>query len=164
MGIFSKKEKATQAYKFLMVDGIPSIEKGMTVRISLMPDRIQIQQIMFGKAEASLRYDQVTAAAKVDETQIREVDKSVIGRAIVGGILLGPLGAIVGGASGIGKKQKTEYKDYFVINYTASSGEPAVLSFEMVGPPIGFDPFLRELKARAGIPETLAAPAGPTVL
>ena len=66
MGIFSKKEKASQAYKFLMVDGIPSIEKGMTVRISLMSDRIQIQQIMFGNAEASLRYDQVTAAAKVD--------------------------------------------------------------------------------------------------
>lgn len=147
-----------------MVDGIPSIEKGMTVRISLMPERILIQQIMFGKAEASLRYDQVTAAAKVDEVQIREVDKSVIGRAVVGGVLLGPLGAIVGGASGIGTKQKTDYKDYFVINYTASNGEPAVLSFEMVGPPVGFAPFLRELQQRSGISDDPAVPAGPTVL
>jgi len=35
-------------------------------------------------------------------------DKSVIGRAIVGGLLLGPVGAIVGGMSGIGTKTKTK--------------------------------------------------------
>jgi hypothetical protein len=33
--------------------------------------------------------------------------KSAIKRAIVGGVLLGPLGALVGAASGIGEKQKT---------------------------------------------------------
>jgi hypothetical protein len=38
---------------------------------------------------------------------VESKDKSVIGRAIVGGILLGPLGAIIGGASGIGEKVKT---------------------------------------------------------
>lgn len=32
-------------------------------------------------------------------------NKSVIGRAIVGGLILGPVGAIVGGMTGIGKKQ-----------------------------------------------------------
>ena len=42
------------------------------------------------------------------------------------------------------------------INYTAASGEPSVLSFEMVGPPVGFAPFLSELKQRAGIVEAPA--------
>lgn len=31
-------------------------------------------------------------------------DKSVIGRALIGGVLLGPVGALVGGMSGIGEK------------------------------------------------------------
>lgn len=86
----------------------------------------------------------------------------MIGRAVVGGVLLGPLGAVVGSVSGVGKKQKATYKDFFVINYTAASGEPAVLSFEMVGPPVGFASFLSELKQKAGISDAPAV--GPTIL
>lgn len=163
MGIFSKKEKAT-FYKFLVVDGcVPSMSAPSTVRISLLPDKMEIQQIIGGKAVAYLSYDQVTAAEKVNEKQIMEVDKSVVGRAVVGGVLLGPLGVMVGGASGIGTKRKTVYKDFFVVNYTAASGEPAALSFEMVGPPVGFAQFLAELKQKAGIVDA-PAPAGPTIL
>lgn len=163
MGLFGKKEKAT-FYKFLVVDGcVPSMSAPSTVRISLLPDQIEIRQIIGGKAVAYLSYSQVTAAAKIGEREIVETDKSVIGRAMVGGVMLGPLGAVVGGMSGVGKKQKTVYKDFFVINYTAASGEPSVLSFEMVGPPVGFAPFLSELKQRAGIVEA-PAQEGPTFL
>lgn len=42
------------------------------------------------------------------EYETIEKDKSVIGRAIVGGLLLGPVGAIVGGMSGIGTKKETK--------------------------------------------------------
>lgn len=162
MGLFGKKEKAT-FYKFLVVDGcVPGMKAPSTVKISLLSDKIEIQQIVNGKGVAYLSYDQVTAAEKVNEKQIAEVDKSVIGRAVVGGVLLGPLGAVVGGVSGVGKKQKATYKDFFVINYTAASGEPAVLSFEMVGPPAGFASFLSELKQKAGISDAPAA--GPTIL
>jgi hypothetical protein len=46
-------------------------------------------------------------------------DKSVVGRAVAGGLLLGPLGAVVGGMSGIGTKSKKldQESDYLVINY-----------------------------------------------
>ena len=162
MALFGNK---ATFYKFSVVDGcVPNMKAPSTVKISLLPDKVEIRQIMFGKEVAYLSYNQITAAEKVSEQQIKEVDKSVIGRAVVGGVLLGPLGAVVGGASGIGTKKKTEYKDYFVINYNASSGEPAVLSFEMVGPPVGFAKFLAELKQKAGIANTLTAPAGPTIL
>ena len=44
--------------------------------------------------------------------------KSVVGRAVVGGLLLGPVGAVVGGMSGLGgTKEKIINKDYLVINY-----------------------------------------------
>lgn len=41
--------------------------------------------------------------------QITEEDKSVVGRALVGGLVFGVVGAVVGGMSGIGTK---EHKDY----------------------------------------------------
>lgn len=41
--------------------------------------------------------------------QITEKDKSVIGRAIVGGIAFGVVGAVVGGMSGLGTKKGKEY-------------------------------------------------------
>lgn len=165
MGLFSKKEKAT-FYKFLVVDGcVPSMSAPSTVKISLLPDRLEIRQIIGGKSVAYLGYDQIRAAEKVNEKQVSEVDKSVIGRAVVGGVLIGSLGAVVGGMSGVGKKQKTVWKDFFVINYTAAgSSDPSVLSFEMVGPPVGFAPFLSELKQRAGIPDASKSEAGPIVL
>ena len=56
-----------------------------------------------------------------EEKAIIEKDKSVIGRAVVGGLLLGPVGAIVGGMSGIGTKkenvivQKEDEKIYIKI-------------------------------------------------
>lgn len=40
---------------------------------------------------------------------IEQKDKSVIGRALLGGILLGPLGAVIGGMTGIGKNDKILY-------------------------------------------------------
>lgn len=42
-------------------------------------------------------------------------DKSVVGRAALGAVIFGPVGALVGGMSGIGSKQKTKY--YIIINY-----------------------------------------------
>ena len=41
---------------------------------------------------------------------------SVIKRAAVGGLILGPVGAIVGGMSGIGAKQE-RFKGYIAINF-----------------------------------------------
>jgi hypothetical protein len=44
-----------------------------------------------------------------------EKDKSVLGRALVGGLVLGPVGAIVGGMSGIGSKKKlSSVPDHFI--------------------------------------------------
>lgn len=58
------------------------------------------------KVEAELDLGKVEYIELTTEQEILEKDKSVIGRAVVGTVLAGPLGAIVGGMSGIGKKKK----------------------------------------------------------
>ncbi len=60
---------------------------------------------------------QIISLKQTSQEDLSKTDKSVIGRAVVGGLILGPLGAIVGGMSGIGSKEKIKNKHYLVINY-----------------------------------------------
>lgn len=50
-------------------------------------------------------------------------DKSVLGRAAVGGLLFGKTGAILGGMSGVGQKTKKEYKGYLYVSYKQGNSE-----------------------------------------
>ena len=51
-----------------------------------------------------------------DQTQLLKQNKSVIGRAIVGNLLMGPMGAIIGGLSGTGSKS-AKIDSFLVINF-----------------------------------------------
>lgn len=70
-----------------------------------------------GLSSFYISYQQIIDMKFVSHKQLSEVDKSVLGRAVVGGLLLGPLGAVVGGLSGIGTKKKNIGDYYLVINY-----------------------------------------------
>jgi len=60
---------------------------------------------------------QIISLYQKSQEEIIRTNKSVIGRAVVGGLILGPLGAIVGGMSGIGSKEKFINKTFLIINY-----------------------------------------------
>lgn len=64
-----------------------------------------------------IHHDQIIDIKCIPYQQFEQQNKSVIGRAVVGGLLLGPLGAIVGGMSGIGTKLKSLGKYALVINF-----------------------------------------------
>lgn len=74
-------------------------------------------QIVSGFTFYPIHNSQIISLKKTSHDELAKTDKSVIGRAVVGGLILGPLGAIVGGMSGIGSKEKIINKQYFVINY-----------------------------------------------
>lgn len=61
--------------------------------------------------------EQITNMSFATKETIIEQNKSVIGRAAVGGLILGPLGAIIGGISGVGSKSVLKGKYYLVINF-----------------------------------------------
>jgi len=131
MGLLNYKDKNDNRYvDFAMEDGLSTIKKGALIRATLEESELTIKP-SFSKQEPShLKYNQIVNVGVVREEEIIEKSKSVLGRAVVGGLVLGPLGAIVGGISGTGKKEKTKLKAYFVINYKSShEDEVKSLSF-----------------------------------
>lgn len=64
------------------------------------------------------------------KTELIQKPKSVIGRAVVGGVIFGGVGAIVGAASGTGTKTGKKTHLYFIISYTSSDGEDKYIQFE----------------------------------
>lgn len=135
MGLFSSKNKDGNVSTDLkIVDGLNTFFKKEVIELSVNEEEHEIRiKSKFDKKKPviNLSLDKITRAGLISEKEIVEKSKSVGGRAIAGGLLLGPLGAIVGGMSGIGNKKETKTEYYFVINYT-SDNEEKVLSFETV--------------------------------
>jgi len=153
---FKGKDKEGNRYIDLsIIAGLDNIPKGMLTRLTLKDEGLLIKQNYFGKGEAFLNYSQITNVGKITEKEIYEKDKSVLGRAVAGGLVLGPLGAIVGGVSGVGKKEKKKLNIYYIINYKSSQdGEIKALSFSLGGA-YQLNKFTEELKKKAGIKDQI---------
>lgn len=151
MGIFSKKNKnGDRSINLSFVDGIDGYGKGLAVELALNSDRecLIIKSRIVKKPDVNLEFSRIIGVNVISEKDIIENNKSVTGRAIVGGVLLGPLGAIVGGMSGIGNKCKSETHYFIVINYKSKEAEIKVLSFEIVGASLHWASFVEELRSK----------------
>lgn len=60
---------------------------------------------------------QIINIQTASKAELAKINKSVIGRAVVGNLIFGPLGAIIGGMSGFGTKDKFLDNQYMIINY-----------------------------------------------
>ncbi len=108
--------------------GISQFQPREKVDIFLMDEKVAIKA---KDLVVELPIERIIAAQYLRKTDILKESKSAIARGIVGGVLIGPLGAIVGGVSGVGDKHKKG--NYLVINYTtADSNETKVLIFDMI--------------------------------
>lgn len=149
MGIFGKKNKnGNRSVNLSFVDGIEGYNKGTAVEVSINKDNecLTIKSRAIKKPEVHLGLNQIFGVNVISEKDVLEKSKSVAGRAVVGGVFLGPLGAIVGGMSGIGNKTKSETKYYMIVNYKSLSGEIKVLSFEIVGASLHWSSFVEDLR------------------
>jgi|SRR5690606_1242986 len=124
----SSDAKAMGANKSLTathMHGIDFLDSQSKVSLFFTDEKLVIES---GGKSIVLKYEQITAIEPIRHSDLITKDKSVIGRGVVGGVLLGPIGALVGGMSGIGKKK--QYGDFLFINYQSSiNDEIKVLIF-----------------------------------
>jgi len=132
MGIFGKKKECVKV-NLQHADGLKGYG-GAMVELKLDDDKQCVVITPKGCTASSvcLSYGKIVNIESVSDKQIIEKNKSTVGRALVGGVVLGPLGAIVGGISGVGTNKGNQVSYYTVINYEVD-GAIKVLSFKTIG-------------------------------
>lgn len=128
MGFLTKTKGSIISDAFKLVEGT-SLQPELMYDVALYDDHLTIK-LPLGKQDATLKYSQITDVFYGLQTEIVTTGKSVIGRAVAGGLLFGGVGAVVGAVSGSGTKQKKERRFYFIISYTSSAGEDKFIRFE----------------------------------
>lgn len=137
-------------YVLNLTSNVGNLTPGKNVMLTLEDEKIVINGI-FEQKTVSLSYDKITDLYYGMEHEIVEKNKSVIGRAVAGGLLFGGTGAIVGAISGTGKKEKKKLKFVFVISYKDSENNDAFISFEDVN--ANGAKAYRQLKGMINIPD-----------
>ena len=129
MGLLFSKKGSVISQNFRLIDDLPQakVSKGVILEVCLYDEYLELAGL---KKPLTLNYSQITDIYYGVETEIVQKNKSVIGRAVAGGLLLGGVGATVGAISGTGKKEEKHHKFLFIISYTSSSGQDAFLKFE----------------------------------
>jgi hypothetical protein len=128
MGLFNK-DNAILKDNFKLVQSVGGLPEGNMYVLSLYDDKLTITAPLI-KTTVELKYEQITDVFYGLETEITTHNKSVIKRALVGGLLFGGLGAVVGAVDGTGTKEKKSRHFYFIISYKSSAGEDAFIQFE----------------------------------
>ena len=127
MGFFTKTKGSIISDYFKLLENVGTLTAGNMVNVELYDDHLDVKEV---KNSVSLNYSQITDVFYGLQTEVTTQSKSVIGRAVAGGLLFGGVGAVVGAVSGVGTKDKKERHFYFIVSYTSSSGEDKFLQFE----------------------------------
>ncbi|GAA0062763.1 TPA: hypothetical protein PTV43_000081 [Clostridium botulinum] len=149
MGFFSKKNK-NRSIGVLLVDGLSIYSRDVILQITLNNENECLtinSKVCKNIPDINLKYKQIIDANIITRYEIVKQSKSVVGRAAIGGLLLGSLGATVGGMSGTGTKTDDQIEYYFVVNYRNKDEELKVLSFKIIGFSV-WRPFIKELKSK----------------
>lgn len=122
----TKELGASASLSVQYVDGLP-LQPGVKCDLFLLEEKLLIEN---ESQKFEIKNQNIRVATVKSEQEILEKSKSVVGRAVVGGVLLGPLGAIVGGMTGVGNKRKKGKKShFFILNYLDSKGEMQSVTF-----------------------------------
>lgn len=101
--------------EFRQAENVVKGIKDGKVNIVMHQEGVAIISPMF-ETLIELHFKQIINFKQTTAEELTTTNKSVVGRAIVGGLLLGPLGAVVGGMSGM-NKNKLANTHFLVVNY-----------------------------------------------
>jgi hypothetical protein len=124
------KEVGAEEYiRVTHVEGL-GIVPNVACNLFRFNDKIMIDA---GHSKFELQFDRLRAAVVKTEQEITEKGKSVLGRALIGTLLLPGLGTIIGGMTGIGNKKIRGTNNYYLIlNYIDSKGELSAVMFQNI--------------------------------
>lgn len=119
------KEKIFYSKEVKHYEGL-GIRQGASCIVKLSNYELKLCDIK-GRPIIGISLKDISNVAIISDKEIIEKDKSVIGRGIVGNVLFGGTGLILGGLSGLQKKQVVQNVDYLIINYK-DNGEDKVIN------------------------------------
>lgn len=148
MAIFGNKDRQGNfTINFMAVKDTVLWDELNAISITMLDDKLEFKNRLNKKKDPIyLEYEKVTNFVVENKKEIVEKDKSVIKRGIVGGVLLGPIGAVIGAIDGTGSKKKVSYKTFLVFDYISRDGEEKSLPVEIVGATMGLNKFTKELE------------------
>lgn len=129
MGFFKSKKGSVISDYFQLQEDIAGYSKGYMYEVALYDDHLEIIPLS-KQNKLLLNYNQITDVFYGGKTELIQKPKSVIGRALVGGMIFGGTGAVIGAVSGTGMKTEKKTHLYFIISYTSSDGEDKYIQFE----------------------------------
>lgn len=129
MGFFKSKKGSVISDYFQLQEDIAGYSKGYMYEVTLYDDHLEIIPLS-KQNKLLLNYNQITDVFYGGKTELIQKPKSVIGRALVGGMIFGGTGAVIGAVSGTGMKTEKKTHLYFIISYTSSNGEDKYIQFE----------------------------------
>lgn len=120
-----KQGLISQALGLTYIGGVPLLKEGTECFIGEKEDQLIINTTHI------LSLSQIRRLQVLTEEQLVEKEKSVIKRAVVGGLLLGPVAAIVGGISGVGTKKTKDKQNFLSIDYKDKNGQEFTAVFHI---------------------------------
>lgn len=129
-----------------IVQGIPGTSEGQPAFLRLYDDKVTVSD------QQTIPLARISEAVSFSQKDVESKDKSVVGRGLIGAALLGPLGAVVGGMSGVGQKNKGVDTQYIALHYTNKDGSTETALFRNAGPgPLPLINFSKDLNKKLGI-------------
>ncbi|MFS8534839.1 MAG: hypothetical protein FWJ65_06730 [Limnochordales bacterium] len=145
----AREAGATDGVECKHVAGL-GLANGADCQVWSFPDRLEIREKESGQT-FRLALAKLRAIEAKSEREIREVQRSVVGRAVIGHLLVPGIGAIVGGMSGLNTKKKGPLHHYLIVNYVDDHGELQGITFMGDGNILRFQQFaagVKKLKAQ----------------
>jgi hypothetical protein len=145
-------EKPINIIELMFFGGLKYFKEKEKINLELFNDKLTINKNLI------LPLERIKDIYIEEDVKTKQKDKSVIGRSILGLVIAGPIGAGIGAASGIGKKEVKDVTKYVVINYIDKNDNNNILKF-IIYNNWGYDKvveeFVKEIRQMIGLSEII---------